>query len=141
MPLAPPSWGKAEAPKGLQDCIRALKQRRLGGRRSDHIALLVDDEIKGPETDGRSKGIFDAGATAGPRGHAENPRQRRSGFLGPDRLAFVDEGEVEAPEMDCSFGRPICVAVGHLGLEELYRERVRPLHGTNCWCFEPRSNK
>jgi hypothetical protein len=62
------------------------------------------DEIEAPEVDVRSRGIFDAGATASPRGRAKNPRQRRSGFCVPDRLAFADEGEVKAPKTDVILG-------------------------------------
>jgi hypothetical protein len=49
-------------------------------RTSDRIALLVDDEVKVPEV--VSEGVVDSGAVAGPCGHVEVPRWRRSGFWG-----------------------------------------------------------
>jgi hypothetical protein len=43
--LTPPARGDTEGIEGFQDSVRALERRRLGGCRSDHIALPVDDEI------------------------------------------------------------------------------------------------
>jgi hypothetical protein len=92
---------------------------------SDHIAVLVDFEVKVSEADGRSWGTVDAGAVAGPYGHVETPQWRGSCFRGPDRFTFA----VEAPKMDHRFRILIGVMACHSDLEELHRKRAWPLPG------------
>jgi hypothetical protein len=88
-----------------------------GGCRFDYIALLVDDEIKVLKVDDCSRGVFDASVAGGTRGHGEIRRWRRAGFMGPDRFAFIIEGEVKAVETDRCFRRRLASWLANLSLK------------------------
>jgi hypothetical protein len=138
VPLIPPARSEAQAAKGFQDSVGALRQSTSGRCFPDHIALQVDDKIEASEADGRSGGIFDARAVAGPRCHVEIPR-RRSSFRGLNCFAFLVEGEVEAPETGRHSRRLIGIAASHPKLGELHRgKRKAPTWRANCRYFEPR---
>ena len=79
-----------------------LTQWRLSfrvGRRLDHLSLFVDDEVEALEVGGHFGGANDMGATMGPRGSVETPRQKGLNFQGPDHFPFTIKDEVKVPKM------------------------------------------
>jgi hypothetical protein len=61
LPCTLPLQGKAKAAKCFRSGVRVFGRRRPSGRRPDHLAFFVDDEVEAPEADGRSESANNMG--------------------------------------------------------------------------------